>query len=101
VAYFNQNKSSFGNWITDSDATEYIPARIIVEYLEYDWAHPPFNIKTGRWVSNEHALKFTISECLQDIGQSLLLCIVFRPARSRAGSILEFLILIGLLDWLG
>ena len=37
--------------------------------------------KTGRWVSYEHALKFTISECLQDIEQSLLLCsIVFRPA---------------------
>jgi len=43
--------------------------------------------KTGRWVSYEHALKFTISECLQDIEQSLLLCsIVFSPASWPARS---------------
>jgi len=58
--------------------------------------------KTGRWVSYEHALKFTISECLQDIEQSLLLCsIVFRPLDGRPGPRPDFLVLIGLLGWSG
>ena len=60
--------------------------------------------KTGRWVSYEHALKFTISECLQDIEQSLLLCsIVFSPAswparsKTRVSSFNRVIRLVGLI----